>query len=980
MIDTEMTLSEGADRHPPAGPVSAAARALSVARWLAAAKWLAAAAGTLGLLVFIGWACDIASLRGVLPGAVQMKPNTAVALMLAAVSLYFRAGPSSVRSQRTALMSACLVAAIGAVTLCEYVFGWRLGIDEWLFRDGDVAFNSIRGRMSPYSAVGFIAIGSALAAMPRANLRWPAMSGAIVTAAIGAASIVGYSWNASELTTDQVLPPVAVNTALAFLLLSVGALLVYRTKVSPTAAAEAVKRGGVEKKVLAAFIAALLLLYLAGGITYRMGVSFANSAQWVTGTQQVRAALGELRASISDAESAQRNHQLTGLPQDQREYTRLVSEVERHVAQLHRLLAADEAQLARLSEVERALTVPTQTAEIRSTIRRMDDAEAGLLTARAAELGRNRSFTLYALMAILAIATAALILLFRSITRDIRERARIAGALHQAQREAQRASRAKSEFLAAMSHEIRTPMNGVIGMVDVLLHSSLSTPQVEMATLIRESADSLLTIIDSILDFSKIEAGHLQIESIPLSVAAVVENICSLLNPLAARKETTLTVFTDPALPGTVLGDAGRLRQVLINLAGNAIKFSSGLSRPGRVSVRARMAERHPERLVVEFQINDNGIGMNEETLAKVFASFTQADSSTTRKYGGTGLGLSISRQLATLMGGEILVASAADQGSTFTLRLPFTSAPAATGSERVPELKGVTCVVIGGQKGMADDLAVYLGADGASVLRPADLAAHDAAHAENPAPAPSVRVWVVDAGEDLPSSAELEAAARLLPDRALGVVLVVGGRRSISPVPGAGLIMLDGNALNRQVLAKAVIAAAGRRAAEAQILSDGPTLLTVLAPVPAPQRRRILVAEDNEINQLVIQHQLQLLGYAADVADNGREALRRWEGGDYALLLTDLHMPELDGYELTAAIRQGDAGRPRIPIVALTANALKDELERCRAAGMDDYLSKPVAVADLGAMLERWLTAGVQGHVPSEASALPESALARDG
>src|ERR1700730_16001140 len=275
------------------------------------------------------------------------------------------------------------------------------------------------------------------------------------------------------------------------------------------------------------------------------------------------------------------------------------------------------------------------------------------------------------------------------------------------------ANRAKDLFLASMSHEIRTPMNGIIGTLDVLHQSSLVGPQLELVNLIRESADSLLTIIDDILDFSKIEAGRLDIERLPMSVPQVVEKSCNLVDRLAERRGGTLTVFADPTIPAMLLGDASRLRQILINLINNAIKFSSGREHPGRVSVRAVLVDRQPGSAVVEFRVGDNGIGMDEATLKKVFTSFTQAASSTTRRYGGTGLGLAICKQLARLMGGEITVETNVSTGSTFTVRVPFDLAPEPVhNAESASEIKGLTCLVIGGHAGLAADLVTYLEAE----------------------------------------------------------------------------------------------------------------------------------------------------------------------------------------------------------------------------------------------------------------------------
>ena len=448
--------------------------------------------------------------------------------------------------------------------------------------------------------------------------------------------------------------------------------------------------------------------------------------------------------------------------------------------------------------------------------------------------------------------------------------------LEEARREAELANRSKSEFLAAMSHEIRTPMNGVIGMLDVLNGSSLTGEQLEMVSLVRESADSLLTIINDILDFSKIEAGRLEIESLPLSVADVVEKACELLDRLAARKREAFSVFVDPAIPATVLGDAGRLRQILVNLSSNAIKFSGDLSRRGQVSVRAMLVEQGPDRVMVEFQVTDNGIGMDEPTLGRLFTAFTQADASTTRRYGGTGLGLAICKQLSTLMGGDIVVKTTPNQGSTFTVRMPFLRAPhEVRTAEAGSEIQGLSCLVIGGHGGFADDLAAYLASDSATVARAPDLAtARDWATAQ---PAGSV-VWVVDVGAEPARADALQAAARGRTDLALVVVTSERSAHRISKGEADGIIRLDGNALTRRTLARAVAIAAGRVSPDWEAPPEDSSLITTstLSREHAISRRElILVAEDNEINRKVIRKQLSLLGYMADFADERPRCLR---------------------------------------------------------------------------------------------------------
>ncbi|SFW22021.1 PAS domain S-box protein [Nitrosovibrio sp. Nv17] len=552
---------------------------------------------------------------------------------------------------------------------------------------------------------------------------------------------------------------------------------------------------------------------------------------------------------------------------------------------------------------------------------------------------------------------------------DISERIRIMHDLEQARFDAEQANQAKSIFLAAMSHEIRTPMNGVIGMADVLQQTHLSDYQMEMVDLIRESAFALLEIIDDILDFSKIEAGRLELEEAPMSVASVVEKACSMLESLAARKEVELTLFLDPAIPEEVLGDALRLRQVLVNLANNAIKFSSGRSERGQVSVRALLAGRSEEQVAVEFQVCDNGIGMDEETQSRLFTAFTQGDASTTRRFGGTGLGLAISHHLVRLMGGGIDVRSAPGEGAVFTVHLSFTPLPARSSGSDEADLRGLCCLVLGDARSMGDDLAVYLEHGGATVERALDLAAACRRIAGLP---PGLWLFVIDAVHDAPPVEALRAACRARPGIEPRFIVVRRGRRRHERFEAAGMITLDGDVMHRSIFLRAVALAGGRTQKMTGAQPSGRMAAVALPSQAAAMRAGtlILVAEDNEINRRVIRQQLALLGYAADIVDNGREALARWQEGRYALLLTDLHMPEMDGYQLTASIRAAEQGGTRIPIIAFTANALKGEAERCRAAGMDDYLSKPVQLVHLKTILQRWLP--LRGsEVPAAAPAL---------
>ncbi len=552
--------------------------------------------------------------------------------------------------------------------------------------------------------------------------------------------------------------------------------------------------------------------------------------------------------------------------------------------------------------------------------------------------------------------------------------------LERARLEAEQANRAKSAFLATMSHEIRTPMNGVVGMIDVLQQSSLNGSQMEMTNIIHDSAFALLAIIDDILDFSKIEAGKLQIDIAPMSVAEVVENTCETLASMALKKGTELTLFTDPLIPSSLMGDSGRVRQILVNLANNAIKFSSGQQRQGKVSVRAMLYKTTPEQVTLKFIVTDNGIGIDKETQKRLFSVFTQADSSTTRTFGGTGLGLAISRQLANIMGGEISVQSEPGKGSKFIVRLPFDLPPEQPNTLVAPSLvEDLSCLVVGVAKSLADDLAVYLVQGDAMVKRSPDIADAQQWIASRPS---GLYVVVIDtAGNKVPLD-ELRAAVNAQQNVDMRFVVIGRGGRRQYRVVADGHVELDAEVMLRRTFLEAVEVAAGRvKQPDWEGLSGEARALAPPSREEARQRGHlILIAEDNEINQKVLVQQLMLIGRAGDIANNGREAFELWQKGGYGLLLTDLHMPEMDGYELTAAIRAaekagaGEMGKPRLPIIAITANALKGEADRCRAIGMDDYLSKPVQLVNLKAKITKWLPAVSSDPIAAEVTSIPHS------
>jgi len=567
---------------------------------------------------------------------------------------------------------------------------------------------------------------------------------------------------------------------------------------------------------------------------------------------------------------------------------------------------------------------------------------------------------------------------------DITERIRAQDQLRKALAQAEEAAHAKSTFLATMSHEIRTPMNGVLGMLEVLERTTLDIEQRKVLGVIRESASALLTIIDDILDFSKIEAGRLDIEAVPVSVRDLTEGVADLLATRARDKR--LDLVTDVDLggdidgEGTRVGDPVRLRQILLNLVGNAVKFTER----GFVAVVVRPGA-GPDS--VRFEVRDSGIGLSDEQKARLFQPFTQADASTTRRFGGSGLGLSICRRLVDMMGGTIGVHDTPGGGSTFRVEVPLPRA-AEEASPLLPaiDLEGLRVLVVDDTAAVRDAFAAALAGAGAEVAVAAGAAdGFDALRAALAAEAP-VQVLVLDHDPGALDGLVLADALTRIPGLDATRVVLATGREDCGVAAAGerlGIAEVLYKPVRRDVLRAAVARAAGRAGPESAPAALEAEIGAVLPPTAAEARAAgalILVAEDNPTNQVVIRKQLEQLGFAAEIADNGAAAWEALRGDGHGLLLTDCFMPEVDGWELArrirAAEREGTFGAARrLPIVALTANALSGDAERCFAAGMDDFLSKPVGLQSLSRVIARWLPQALPLRRPvGEAAAAPSA------
>src|SRR5438128_4319551 len=546
--------------------------------------------------------------------------------------------------------------------------------------------------------------------------------------------------------------------------------------------------------------------------------------------------------------------------------------------------------------------------------------------------------------AVKAAADGALVALYE----DISDRKAAEAAMREARDLAERVARARSAFLANMSHEIRTPMNAVLGFVELVLDTELAPEQRRALELVRTSSEALLTSLNDILDYSKIEAEHLELESIPFDLAKVVHATATLLAVRAREKHLELTVDVPPEVPQMVRGDPTRVRQVLMNLIGNAIKFTD----QGEVDVSASLLQRDGAGAAVQFRVRDTGIGISAEQLGTIFQEFTQADASMTRRYGGTGLGLAISRRLVALMGGELAVTSEVGRGSEFSFALTF---PLEAGTQATAR----AAVSLGGRRLLVVDdnetnrriLRDMLGAEG--------MAVHEASRADTGMEAlrrasgsgTPYDLAILDA--QMPDQDGFTLATAIRADRALAetrlLILTSAGQRG----DGERCRQLGIQAYLTKPIARAdLVEAVGTVLAGRASAPGAADLVTRHSIAESRHALRILLAEDNPVNQQVATAMLLKRGHQVDVVSNGREAVEAVARVRYDVVLMDIQMPEMDGFEATEEIRALPQGRT-LPIIALTAHALSGERERCLARGMSGYLAKPFKAPDLFAAVE---------------------------